>query len=72
MQLYAKINDREANYERVVLCQFTAENGDEVFMEEVEHHNEPCFKVVLDEGYVHTIYFYPIRRYTITELEIYQ
>ena len=72
MQLYAKIQDREGSYERVVLCEFESEAGDKVFVEEVEMHNEECFKVVLDEGYSHTIYYYPVRRYSITELEIYR
>ena len=72
MQLYAKIQDREGSYERVVLCEFESEAGDKVFVEEIEHHNEQCFKVVLDEGYVHTIYYYPVRRYSIIELEIYK
>lgn len=73
MQLYAKIQDRESfKYERVVLCEFESEAGDKVFIEEVEQHNEECFKVVLDEGYCRTTYYYPVKRYTITELEIYK
>ena len=72
MQLYAKIQDREGSYERVVLCEFKSEAGDKVFVEEVEMHNEEFFKVVLDEGYSHTTYYYPARRYSITELEIYR
>lgn len=72
MKLYAKIQDKEGSYERVVLCQFESATGDKVFMEEVEVHNEQCFKVVLDEGYVKTIYYYPVKRYSITELEIYK
>lgn len=73
MKLYAKIQDRESfHYERVVLCQFLDKDGNNVFVEEVEHHNETCFKVVLDEGYVRTEYFYPVKRYSITELEVYE
>lgn len=72
MQLYAKIQDREGSYERVVLCEFESEAGDKVFVEEVELHNETCFKVECDEGYYHATYFYPVRRYSITELEIYK
>lgn len=72
MQLYAKIQDREGSYERVVLCEFESEAGDKVFVEEVEMHKEQCFKVVLDEGYANTIYYYPVRRYSIIELEIYK
>lgn len=72
-RLYAKIHDRESStYERVVLCQFKDKDENIVFMEEVEHHNELCFKVVVDEAYFRTEYFYPVRRYSITELEIYE
>ena len=72
MKLYAKIQDRESyHYERVVLCQFKDKDENEVFVEEVEHHNETCFKVVLDEGYCRSEYFYPVKRYSITELEVY-
>ena len=72
IKLYAKIQDREAGFERVVLCQFLDKDGNNVFVEEVEKYNELCFKVVLDEGYVRTEYFYPVRRYSITELEVYE
>ena len=72
MQLYAKIQDREAGFERVVLCQFNDKDNNPVFVEDVEHHGEQCFKVLIDEGYMMTEYFYPVRRYSITELEIYQ
>ena len=73
MKLYAKIQDRNSHhYERVVLCQFKDKEDNNVFIEEVERNGETCFKVVLDEGYVRTEYYYPIRRYTITELEVYE
>ena len=72
MKLYAKIQDREAGSERVVLCQFIDKNDSLVFVEEVEHHNEMCFKVVCDEGYSRIVYYYPVRRYSITELEVYE
>jgi hypothetical protein len=73
MQLYAKIHDRESfKYERVVLCEFESESGDKVFIEEVEQHKEECFKVVVDEGYCRSTYYYPTRRYSITELSIYE
>ena len=72
MKLYAKIQDREAGYERVVLTQFENADEEKCFIEEVEQHGEPCFKVVLDEGYCKTTYYYPVRRYSITELSIYE
>lgn len=74
MKLYAKIRDREkgCGYERVVLCQFKDKDENEVFIEEVERFDELCFKVVVDEGYVRTEYYYPVRRYSITELEVFE
>lgn len=71
MKLYAKIQDREAGYERVVLTQFKDANDEKVFIEEVEMHGETCFKVVIDEGYSYGTYYYPVNRYSITELCIY-
>ena len=72
MKLYAKIQDREGGFERVVLTRFEGADDELVFVEEVEQHGEICFKVVLDEGYCLTTYFYPVRRYSITELSIYE
>ena len=72
MKLYAKIQDREAGYERVVLTEFEDKDGNKVFVEEIDMHGEPNFKVVLDEGYVYQTYYYPVRRYSITELAVYQ
>ena len=72
MKLYAKIQDREAGYQRVVLTQFESASGEKAFIEEVEIHEETCFKVVLDEGYCYSTYYYPVRRYSITELSIYE
>ena len=73
MKLYAKIQDRESFHcERVVLCQFKDSNNDEVFVEEVEHYNLTCFKVLVDEGYVKTEYYYPVNNFSITELAIYE
>ena len=71
MKLYAKIQDRESGYERVVLCTFKDKDDNDVYVEEVEHNGNTWFKVILDDGYVHTEYFYPISRYTITELKVY-
>lgn len=71
LKLYAKIQDREAGFERVVLCPFKASSGDNVYIEEVERNGETTFKVLIDEGYFKTYYFYPVTRYSITELEIY-
>lgn len=73
MQLQAKIHDNETGaYERVVLCQFEDSNGDKVFVEEIDKFEEDTFKVLLDEGYSRREYFYPVKRYTITELCIYE
>lgn len=58
MKLYAKIQDRESyHYERVVLCQFKGKDDNKVFVEEVEHHDETCFKVIIDEGLCRGINF---------------
>lgn len=72
MKLYAKIQDKEGSYERVVLCEFESEAGDKVFVEDIPIHKEQCFKVVIDEGYCNRAYYYPVNRFTITELEIYK
>ena len=72
MKLYAKIKDNEGAYERVVLCQFEDEDGEKVFIENLERHGEDMFKIVADEGYVHTEYYYPAKRYSIVELSIYE
>ncbi len=73
MKLYAKIIEKESDlYERVVLCPFKDSNNDVVFIEEVEHYNLTCFKVLVDEGYVKTEYYYPVNNYSITELAIYE
>lgn len=72
MKLYAKIKDNEGAYERVVLCQFEDKEGEKVFIEPVERHGEEMFKIVADEGYCRTEYFYPVRRYSIVELSIYE
>ena len=73
LKLYAVIQDNESYAkERVVLCQFDSENGDKVFIEKVERHNTEMFKIVADEGYVTTEYYYPVKRYTITNLEVYE
>ena len=72
MKLQAKITDTEGGYERVVLCPFKNEDGESVWIEEVERFGRTMFKVVLDEGYVKTEYFYPVPRFAITELEKYE
>ena len=72
MKLYAKIQDREAGYEYVVLCQFKDEQGDECFFEEVERHNEKMIKILADEGCCHTEYYYPVKRYYIAWASIYE
>lgn len=72
LKLQAKIQDREGAYERVVLCQFKDKDENMVFVETVELHGEECFKIIADEGYYKADYFYPVKRYSITELEIYE
>ena len=72
-KLFAKIIDRESNHtEKVVLVKFTSEEDEDVFVEEIEHHGDTCFKVLLDEGYLYREYYYPCNRYTISHLEIYE
>ena len=73
MQLQAKIHDNETgSYERVVLCQFVDENDDKVFISEKEIDGGEFFHVLLDEGYSKCEYYYPVKRFTITELCIYE
>ena len=73
MKLYAIIQDNESfAKEHVVLCQFTSQNGDKVFIEKVDRHNTEMFKIVADEGYGRIEYYYPVKRYTITDLEVYK
>ena len=72
MKLYATIKDREAHLEHVVLCQFKDSNDEDCFVESIERYGMEMFKIVADEGYVHTEYFYPVERYTIIELSIYE
>jgi len=73
MKLYARIKDNESfAFERVVLCSFKDSNDDKVFVELVERHGEEMFKIVADEGYCKTEYFYPVKRYSIVELSIYE
>lgn len=72
MKLYAKIKTRDGYSERVVLCQFKNAAGDKVFVEEVKWYNQPCFRVLEDDGCVKITCNYDIRFYTITELEIYR
>jgi len=72
MKLYAVIQDREAGTEKVVLCQFEGQDGEMVFVEDVERHDKQMFHVLVDEGYVYTHYYYPVERFSITHLEIYE
>ena len=73
MKLFAKIQDRESFHEeRVVLCQFKNEEGEKVFIEEVDKFTDKMFKVLLDTGYTKQEYYYPINRFTISELSIYE
>lgn len=72
MKLYAKILDNEGAYDRVVLCQFKDKDDNKVFVEEIEHNKQACFKILADEGYVRTYYFYPAKRYSIVDLSIYE
>ena len=72
MKLYVKINDKLGGYERVELCQFKDKDNNDVFVEEVTQHDDLCFKVLIDEGYVRTYYYYPVQRYVITEVEVLQ
>ena len=72
MELLAKIVYKEANYERVVLCQFKDKDENLVFIEETELNGRTFFHVLLDEGYCRTHYQYPADRYVITELEVYK
>lgn len=73
MKLYATIQDRTSNAkEHVVLCQFNDKDDTRVFVEAVENHNVPCFKVLLDEGYSRTYYLYPVEKYSITHIEKYE
>ena len=72
MKLYACIQQRGAGHEWVVLCQFENAEGENVFVETVEQHKQEMFKVAIDEGFCHTVYYYPVENFTITHLEVYK
>jgi hypothetical protein len=72
MKLYAKIKDNEGSYERVVLCQFENADGEMCYIEEVERHGTQMFKILADEGYVRTEYYYPVPRFSIVEMQKYE
>lgn len=71
-KLYATIRDSEGGDERVILVPFENADGDEVYVEEEERHNEKMLHILADEGYVFSNYYYPIRRYSIVSLEVYE
>ena len=72
VKLYAKIRDSEGSDERVVLVPFENADGEQVYVEEEEKFGEKTLHVLVDEGYVSTHYYYPIRRYSIVSLEVYE
>lgn len=68
-RLYVEITDNETNTcERVVLVPF---GEDEDYMKPIMWNNTPCMEMHVDEGYVVTIYYYPVPRYSITEVSKY-
>ena len=72
MQLYAKIVDRESYHtEHIVLCEFKDAEGKKCFVEETTMDGQEVFKVVLDEGYCRTEYYFPTARYSISDLRVY-
>ena len=73
MKLQAKIiNHEKGGYERVVLCQYKDADNNKVYISEVELNGIEMFRVLLDEGYSKTEYFYPVNKFIITELSIYE
>ena len=78
-RIYVQMTDNEkATSEWLVLVPFdVAEVKDgtnddrDTFMQEVTMHNELCLKVKVDEGYCVTTYYYPMRRYSVTNISMY-
>ena len=78
-RIYVQMTDNEkATSEWLVLVAFDeAEMKDgtnddrDTYMQQVIVHNELCLKVKVDEGYSVTTYYYPIRRYSVTNISMY-
>ena len=78
-RIYVEMTDNEKHTsEWLVLVPFdeaeikdgTNEDKD-TYMQQVAMHGELCLKVKVDEGYVVTTYYYPIRRYSVTNISMY-
>lgn len=68
-KLYVEIIDNETNEEElVVLIPF---GEDEDYMRPCVHHDQICMEVLVDEGYSHTYYYYPVPRYSIKSVSAY-
>ena len=68
-RLYVEITDNETSTsEWVVLIPF---GEDEDYMKACTHNGQPCFEVLIDEGYIFTYYYYPVPRFAITNVSKY-
>ena len=73
IRLQALIRDNETGkLEFVVLRQYEGGDGMKVYVEQTIRHGEQMFKILADEGYCSTEYFYPVKRFTIVDLCIYE
>lgn len=71
MKLQATILDLEFGHEqKVLLCKFRNKYGDMCFVETEILHSIKSFKILADEGYSATYYYFPVNRYTIINLEV--
>ena len=69
-RIYVKMTDLENNgiFQWLVLVAF---NDDGDYMTICEMHGQKCMEVHVDEGYVVSTYYYPIPRYAITSIAVY-
>lgn len=78
-RIYVQMTDNEKDTgEWLVLVPFDeaevkdGTNDDrDTYMQMVVMHGELCLKVKVDEGYIVTTYYYPIRRYSVTHISMY-
>ena len=68
MKLRIEIYDKkEKTTEVVYILPMKMENGDEQFLVAEHRHGTFMFKVLADEGYMQTAYYYPVDRYVIID-----
>lgn len=72
-RLYVELhNSKDNTTEWVVICPFVenTENGKTTYMSQREINGHAYFKLVVDEGYCLTQYYYPVAFFTIKSIHI--